>query len=102
MVSRVLHSVKPRRAFLRVPLGSSTSSPSADCRESRRPPSVTRDALDTGRSPKLQCRTFCQSGAVLNATDSLASHPTGGLMGGSDKRKQSLYFPEEMLREIQE
>lgn len=23
-------------------------------------------------------------------------------MGGSDKRKQSLYFPEEMLREIQE
>ena len=28
--------------------------------------------------------------------------PTGGLMGGSDKRKQSLYFPEEMLREIQE
>jgi uncharacterized small protein (TIGR04563 family) len=23
-------------------------------------------------------------------------------MGGSDKRKQSLYFPEEMLKEIQE
>lgn len=23
-------------------------------------------------------------------------------MGGSDKRKQSLYFPEDMLREIQE
>jgi uncharacterized small protein (TIGR04563 family) len=26
----------------------------------------------------------------------------GGPMGGSDKRKQSLYFPEEMLKEIQE
>ena len=24
------------------------------------------------------------------------------LMGGSDKRKQSLYFPEEMLKEIQD
>src|SRR4029078_13524013 len=29
-------------------------------------------------------------------------HVPGGCMGGSDKRKQSLYFPEEMLREIQE
>jgi uncharacterized small protein (TIGR04563 family) len=27
---------------------------------------------------------------------------TGGSMAGSDKRKQSLYFPEEMLKEIQE
>jgi uncharacterized small protein (TIGR04563 family) len=27
---------------------------------------------------------------------------TGGLMAGTDKRKQSLYFPEDMLREIQE
>src|SRR6476646_2136043 len=26
----------------------------------------------------------------------------GGPMGGSDKRKQSLYFPEEMLKEIQD
>ena len=26
----------------------------------------------------------------------------GGEMAGSDKRKQSLYFPEEMLKEIQE
>jgi uncharacterized small protein (TIGR04563 family) len=25
-----------------------------------------------------------------------------GMAGGTDKRKQSLYFPEEMLREIQE
>jgi len=27
---------------------------------------------------------------------------TGCFMAGSDKRKQSLYFPEEMLKEIQE
>src|SRR6478672_7978529 len=26
----------------------------------------------------------------------------GGVMAGSDKRKQSLYFPEDMLREIQD
>src|SRR3954453_10719606 len=30
------------------------------------------------------------------------THTGGPLMAGSDKRKQSLYFPEEMLKEIQE
>ena len=35
----------------------------------------------------------------------IATSQLGGFvttMGGSDKRKQSLYFPEEMLKEIQE
>lgn len=32
----------------------------------------------------------------------IRSTTPGGFMAGSDKRKQSLYFPEEMLKEIQE
>ena len=35
-------------------------------------------------------------------TPSAFHHHRGGFMAGSDKRKQSLYFPEEMLKEIQE
>lgn len=31
-----------------------------------------------------------------------ARSPAEDLMAGTDKRKQSLYFPEDMLREIQE
>lgn len=40
----------------------------------------------------------------LNAEKSyIGVHPQAGCyMAGSDKRKQSLYFPEEMLKEIQE
>ena len=33
---------------------------------------------------------------------SWALSPAEDLMAGTDKRKQSLYFPEDMLREIQE
>jgi uncharacterized small protein (TIGR04563 family) len=33
---------------------------------------------------------------------SLGKPPAEDLMAGTDKRKQSLYFPEDMLREIQE
>ena len=42
------------------------------------------------------------SPAVASVMAAPAGVHTGGRMGGSDKRKQSLYFPEEMLREIQE
>jgi uncharacterized small protein (TIGR04563 family) len=46
--------------------------------------------LDSGAQMKLQFRPR------------QAFSERGGPMGGSDKRKQSLYFPEEMLKEIQE
>ncbi len=39
----------------------------------------------------------------LNAEKFNGDHQKrGAFMAGSDKRKQSLYFPEEMLKEIQE
>ena len=47
--------------------------------------------LDTGPSVILHCPTS------TTATGGFVIH-----MGGSDKRKQSLYFPEEMLKEIQD
>ncbi|MEA2699833.1 MAG: hypothetical protein QOI66_4104, partial [Myxococcales bacterium] len=58
--------------------------------ESRR---VAIQFLDRVRVPELSFRTSkFQTRTVTR----------GGPMGGSDKRKQSLYFPEEMLKEIQE
>jgi uncharacterized small protein (TIGR04563 family) len=39
---------------------------------------------------------------LQTATSGRGPSERGGPMGGSDKRKQSLYFPEEMLKEIQE
>jgi uncharacterized small protein (TIGR04563 family) len=41
--------------------------------------------------------TYSSASHVLDHTRRLRT-----LMGGSDKRKQSLYFPEEMLKEIQD
>jgi uncharacterized small protein (TIGR04563 family) len=34
--------------------------------------------------------------------DAIPTHGKGAFMSASDKRKQSLYFPEEMLKEIQD
>jgi uncharacterized small protein (TIGR04563 family) len=57
-------------------------------------------AAAPGRDLDLRLRFRIQYGTY----NAVLAHLTrsGGCMGGSDKRKQSLYFPEEMLREIQE
>ena len=47
----------------------------------------------TPMSCKSRHKGHCRSGLVQSRE---------GLMAGTDKRKQSLYFPEDMLREIQE
>jgi len=53
------------------------------------------------RVPRLDRLAECCLNAEKSHTwESIAK--AGCYMAGSDKRKQSLYFPEEMLKEIQE
>jgi len=53
--------------------------------------------------PRIPRKTLAQSRAVQRVGEPMAQErDRGNAMAQSDKRKQSLYFPESMLQEIQQ